>query len=798
MIEEAARRLAEGRKTLLVGPSIAALEEYKARAAPIHPCVTFELYHSQFSANDSSGPVRVDVEQVLDNRCAIGGRIACITHATFQNLDPSKQWPEWDVFIDEALDVYQPVEKNLHESHRVVTNGLKAISSGAFYSTLEITDRSLLRGIAEDRNKDLLIAELKSIAGRLLNDNYTTYTITSAYRKLLSKGGRRKKLYAYSVFTSRAVQRFGSVTVLSARFDESLHFHVWKREGVEWVEDRELMGRLNFQSHRGYSKLTIHYGYERNFSKSLRDRNPDSYASLVHRAIGAVSGKDFIRLENNDVKFTSVLSQTPGGKTIEGRSNGLNCYRQFDNAIIIPALNYTSQASDFLSRQYGIDKEMQSIGFACHSIYQAASRTSMRDGDLSIERNWVVPTKRQAQWLSDVMGGSSIVSLGLNDQPEAGKSGRPKRYADGNARKAKGNRDKRNRDRQANEFEDQIADNVFQDVPFLDANSDVVNSIIDKREIVALFRSSLFANLWDMKPHGLVMKPNEFVRFLKRQAKAEYEKKHDIPLISPAFFNPTIVPETSKGKRNTMFASGIMLDLDGTDIKPLQFADIFPELKIVLYNTYSNRPGDLRYRAYFDTTRPTTISEYKAIIDALIARIEDEGYVQRPRGTAKPRESVMFHGIDMSKRGPYSHFHLPCQAKDDSRGSSFIKEFTGPDRSPLDVNGWIRALPFVEEENDRAPPSYSTLLHDSSTLTSVQDAGISDALSDWYRYGVMPGNGCDGMLELYSKLCRLRIPDNVWTDLLYQAARSASSPEDRRRQVADLIATRKRYLGIAA
>jgi hypothetical protein len=795
-IDEAVRRLEEGKKTLIVGPSIPVLNEYKSRGEAKHSGVTFEVYHSENRSPDSSGSIRVDVERVLDNRCSIGGRIACITHATFQNLDPSKQWFDWDLFIDEALEVYNPVEKNLHASHRVITDGLKFIPLGPFYSRLEVNDQKLIQRIAEDRNKDILVTELKDVAKRLLNPNYTNFTITTPYANLLRKAGRRKKLYVYSIFSPTSVQRFGETTVLSARFGESFHHHICKQEGVEWVKDGRLTKQLKFQAHEGYDKLRIHYGYERSFSKSFRDTNPDSYESFVHCAVNAMNGKEFIRLENNDIKFKSSLAIHRNGKTIEGRSNGFNCYKHIDNAIIIPALNYTSQASDFLERQYGIDRRMQSVGLACNSIYQAASRTSMRDGDLSIERDWVVPTKHQAQWLSSVMGGSSVVSLGLNDQPSVGKSGRPKLFTDENARKAKSKSNQRNRERQVSEFENQIADNVIEDVPFLNADGDVVNTIISKGEIVALFRSSFFTNQWDNDPSCLIMKPSEFVRFLKKQANIEYEKKHDVPLISPAFFNPSIVPETRRGKKNTMFASGIMLDLDGTDIKPRQLADIFPELKIVTYNTYSNKPGDLRYRAYFGTTRPMMINEYRAIVDGMITRIEDQGYIARPKDTAKPRVSVnvQYHGIDLSKRGPSSLFHLPCQAKDDSKGSSFFMEFPDPKRSPLDVNEWMASLPPITDEEDRVIPFHRPPIIHSGELTLIQEAGIKEALDEWYRYGVMRGNGYEGIRDLYTKLCRLRTPDNLRNDFLYQAALSASSPNDRRRQVDDLIDSRARYL----
>ena len=52
-IDEAARKAKEGRKTLIVGPSIQALNEYKSRGEAKHTGITFEVYHSDNKLPDS-------------------------------------------------------------------------------------------------------------------------------------------------------------------------------------------------------------------------------------------------------------------------------------------------------------------------------------------------------------------------------------------------------------------------------------------------------------------------------------------------------------------------------------------------------------------------------------------------------------------------------------------------------------------------------------------------------------------------------------------------------------------------
>lgn len=803
ILKEAGNRYLNGKKSLIVGPSTDALDEYQERFSKLFPGMPFEVYHSKLRREDSSGSVKVDVERALQDEYLGDSRVLAICHATLCKLGADLDLTGWHCFVDETLDVFHPVELNLRDSHQLLTEFLDSEPVGPDYSRLTSANEAALTAIVENRNKDAFREIVKDVAAKIANPHYESYTLRVAYSRLLKKGREEKKLYCYSVLHPRVVSAFGGVTVFSARFPESLHYHLWACEGITWEEDKRLTEQLSFTAHLGYEETRIYWGFECNFSKHFRDKHEDHYRDFIGHALRLMDGRAFVRLENNDIKHVSDLSKSGNGETLPGRAHGLNKFRHIDHAIIVPAMNYSETASKFLARRYQFAWEQQIVSFACHNIYQAVSRTSMRDRDLERERIWVVPSRQHAEWLSSVLHGSSCISLALN-QPAAGNNGRPKAFEDSNARKKQSKAITRTKTRQVGDFVEQIGVELMENVAFFNASDGDVSTLIDIGNFVANYRASWFDIKFQKNGKVIAMKEHEYINWLKKESKKSYVKKDDVPLISPAFYNPLWVGKGKRGKKNVVFASGIMLDFDNTELKPNELATLFGHIQMVTYSTFSNSPGSLRYRAYIPTTRPMFIPEYTTIVDGIIQAIEGAGYKGKDRAAAKPNGSVSVsesarssiggnlkrHGIDMSKRGPYSLFHLPCRSPS---GHSFCTHHSGPGRGPLDVNEWLLSLPPIEEPEPREAPSDYSYADEAHTLTDHQRTGLEDSMREWFSIGTLRGQGDDAMWVLYTRLRDLHLPLDLMWEQLRVAADSANTPKDRHAQVDYLMNDLKAY-----
>jgi hypothetical protein len=59
---------------------------------------------------------------------------------------------------------------------------------------------------------------------------------------------------------------------------------------------------------------------------------------------------------------------------------------------------------------------------------------------------------------------------------------------------------------------------------------------------------------------------------------------------------PEKCSETSRGKGNHLFSNGIWFDVDGGDLAPAAFANLFPTLRMTIFSTFSSTKKMPRYR----------------------------------------------------------------------------------------------------------------------------------------------------------------------------------------------------------
>jgi hypothetical protein len=109
---------------------------------------------------------------------------------------------------------------------------------------------------------------------------------------------------------------------------------------------------------------------------------------------------------------------------------------------------------------------------------------------------------------------------------------------------------------------------------------------------------------------------------------------------------------------------GIWLDCDGGDLRPDEFAAMFPHLTIVTYNSASSTIDAPRWRAVIPTTCAMTIDVHRDILMQLMKSLNRRGYYSKKQLEKRSQRSLggKQHGFDPSKFAACSLFYLPAQA----------------------------------------------------------------------------------------------------------------------------------------
>jgi hypothetical protein len=119
-------------------------------------------------------------------------------------------------------------------------------------------------------------------------------------------------------------------------------------------------------------------------------------------------------------------------------------------------------------------------------------------------------------------------------------------------------------------------------------------------------------------------------------------------LWSPAEFDPAMANETSRGVANIKAIWGIWLDCDGGDLRPDEFAAMFPHLTMVMYNSASSTVDAPRWRAVIPTTCAMTIDVHHDILMQLMKSLNRRGYYSRKQLEKRAQRGLggKRHGFD--------------------------------------------------------------------------------------------------------------------------------------------------------
>ena len=178
-------------------------------------------------------------------------------------------------------------------------------------------------------------------------------------------------------------------------------------------------------------------------------------------------------------------------------------------------------------------------------------------------------------------------------------------------------------------------------------------------------------------------------------------------LLSPAIIDPNRTNESGnkRGLENIVAMRSLWMDFENGDLRPDELPNLFPRIRLVVFNTYNHTKEKPRFRVVIPFDQAISAADYAVLYDNIIEKIKDAGY------SVGGRKGHRRSGLDRSKKAPNSLFYLPCQAQDPTQ--SFFNDYNDDKREILDPFKWIEnsVVAFPEKRTScSAKPSDRKML----------------------------------------------------------------------------------------
>jgi hypothetical protein len=717
------------------------------------------------------------------------GHIVFATHQVLSLIPYFPTKGDWHLIIDECLQVEHCDTHKIPHTHSIITDDLRVDSSSASYGLVSPRNRSRLEQKARNSDGDELISAIAETLRNICNPLWITRVNLEKYNELLAR--KTSRLTFHSLLSPKIVNGFASVFIAAADIEKSGLFKLWTIQGVRFEKDATFAEGLRFTSHQNAADDTIYYFTDESWSRTYMEHEIDGQ-TVFERIIAAIPGKltgSYVWQANK--RFSDKLFGPPGQR-LPNSPHGLNTYSHIDDVVFLSALNPLPQHIKFLKDRGLTDSEIRDMTY--HSVaYQAVMRTSLRDPNRRGPRMIIVPDHDLAVYLHERFPGSSIEKIDVGvplERPT--RPGRPRKH-ESSAAKAREYRRKRQQARRQ-ELLDQIRNMTGQDshggschsdesMEFRNENPIDIIGHFDTRDCQGTIYKKIKAN----DPIGYLSckADGDFIDFLNHFHREKFNTKEDNSLISPAIFDPDREilnadgKSTKRGRNNIVYCRHLWLDFEDGDLTAKEFAELFPNVKMVLMNSFNHTPDTPRFRAVMLTTARVTADVQEFLFDQVVAKLKEAGYVYKPAKESSYKRS----GLDRSKRSATSLFFLPCQAKNPK--DSFIFLSGGQDCVPIDPALWIEngSLPEQVMWSPEIVPSEIG----GSSESGFDPIQVDSAIAEWRNSINHKGEGNDRFFNLARRLKQAGMDAHEIKATLQVEAQHGRSPGERAAQIPSIM-----------
>ncbi|WP_187387899.1 hypothetical protein [Bradyrhizobium sp.] len=671
-------------------------------------------------------------------------QVVMATHQALPRIPFLSNAANWHLLIDEVPQIDREQAHIVPSTHPLLTDHIQVAQHDGVYGQVMLSTPEALKTLARNPDEDELLERFRETANILTTKHWRSFVHVETYHKLLN--GKAKTLNIHSVLMPSLVNDFASVLVAGANFEDTGLFALWSKMGVNFTPDVGIVESLRYRQHSNGNLATIHYALDRNWSRHLLEQETDGKPNLDRlrdAAKVAFEGRAFLWQANKSVPDNFFKSC---GQRLPNNPLGLNEFDTVHDVVFLSALNPSPAHARFLQSRGLTPTEIERQGY-CGVAYQAVMRTSLRDAADKNLKNIIVPDERLAQYLADMLPGATLTKLdtGISDQVE--KGGRPRVHQD-NAAKMRCRRERESKIRA-----DLLAEVFVHGKPQgeIEAGFSPSDSRMHRNETaIGLYRGSvsqdqhfwatIFSHIKSSMPEAYLScaSGEHFAQAMAAAHGRNVASKESNPLFSPAIFDPGRISGSNRGWDNILYLQNIVLDFENGELTPTQIPDLFPDLRLIVTNSYGHTADSPRFRVIILTSHTIGPAAYEALWDALAAKLREAGYTKSPRAKSRLKKS----GLDHSKRAATSLFYLPAQAA--SGSDSFFVFYDDNRRLPLDPEQWLW--------NVRLDTLFEPAM-DGANLAGASAAGVAAAIAKWRD--TSPGKGNEAFYSLALELRRL-------------------------------------------
>ena len=807
------------RKTVIAQPSVACVKEWYLKANMLAGDIPIKRFHQECCAENN---VRGELMEYLKHPAKVG-EVILVTQQCLLGVRYFHHASDWDLIVDEIPSVDDKIEIKLPKHFPMITDLIEVKSTGAETSVVQPKDQaseSTLKGYAENTGDDAVANVFQEIARSLLSKDHVVEVQNQNYHRTLKgdtkdKNGKTIPLVFFIRMKPTIFDQFRTTTIMGAVFNYSLLSQLWANELVEFTEHQGITRGLSFNEAQNGNRLVIKVLSDEGYSKTLARKEQIIDGEVVTNkevmlyAIKHEFGDEpFAYLVNKDTeKLAKSIFEGTKGKRLPYNPHGLNGFSGYHNVAIMASFRAQPLRQNYLNNNR-IDSNMVLDGEQHSLIYQAIGRTSLRNQNRNEIVTAIVTDKAVGRFIQVQWPGSKLIDMDGVSLAARGKSG-PKRKHQNNAKKQEATRE-RARLKLKNQFKQdshirffEKAAKAINDHSLGDSlndsgvpekyhqnllritNKTLIGNSIRKnvvlfdnynfdREIIGfpeLEQHDFVGTLLDAKNDpdvsNLMMADSfdEFVDQLREDHKKVLQSKSDNLLVSPALYDPELDQDHVRSLDNIVFANNIWIDVDEGEMTNTAFRQMFPEFKMVLFNTYQST-DNTRFRAVIQTDSYMTKEQYRSITKQIEKVVKDEGYVGKQakrKGSEKP-----CHGIDTSKLQAMSLFYLPSQAEAGPAASFFEYQ----DGKPIPVMEWcLNSIEQPEQE-----PNYREYTYDNPTDRRADENEARDILQTKLD---KIGTSCESernetlfgcAMPVFSLVKKGLLPDHEARQLLHAAA----------------------------
>ncbi len=729
------------------------------------------------------------------------GCIAFVTHKCLFELEAIPNKESWHLIVDEIPKVDFEYHPNVPETYQdLILPNFEAVECG-LNTMFELKARAgsmgTVKAFGKNRKRDDVVAVLQDMF-RDVASPHTTAHISRASWSLLGQNGRGQ-LDIHGWYRATACEGWKSISIMGAHFTQSLLHYLWEQDGVEFQPDQRIKITNSEHDNEVGGRANIYCFSEHPWSKYARDKialDGDTFHFLKPLIAELFEDRQYLMVANTDIEDGYILEHFPKGIRIPNMPHGLNKYRHINDIVFLSALNNTPQHFTYLEKAHLVSPEHLRQARYYQYAYQAIMRCSLREPTATEPVNIIVPDMELGNWLAEVFPGSKLHSLPV---PQACKD------VVGDSGKARG----RPKKEVAFSVNERVQRHRTKQVEIQVTKNAVYNRLFVDSEIELSHELHIFSENIERSCHT----DWEDIRLqLQALHKECREKKKDGALMSGAIFD-NANDNTKKRLADVMLINGMWLDIDSGELTPKIFATIFPEIKWLMWNTFSNGDsGKLCYRVLLPTTKPVSANLYKGLWDAVADRIRSFGYyvggeIEYQKAISSGRHMPKRSGLDVSKRTPNSFFYYPCQSGFGKKFSFWQENWDGTAKL-LDPSEWISYIPAEQVQyNVVAPYENPKSEQLKQVIRSLNEARIqreaidkdqvdaqrqvnnlkrrSDAIADFKSTPEHTGHLA--LKTLASRLYYTGLTGNELRSALFEAASFARSPDERRGEIDGLV-----------